>query len=878
MKLKTRTSRLLVAFVSIMLFVSRVPVSGGEVSVPPNYKEVLDNGAIVVANYMPGSSLVTVQLRVLSGLSSEGKYAGTGISHFIEHMIFRGVAEDGGPVRKTVKKLGGTINGSTGQDSAEYHITVPAENLRPAMELIVGMVMAPVFADHDIELERDVILKEMNMVNDDPGRRRIRLLFERAYRRHVYRQPIIGHRELFLSLGKKDLERYHSSVYTPERMVLGVAGGVVPAKVFEYAREVLGSYERSMVWEPSIAEEPRQLTPKKEIFGMDVDLGYLAMGFHTTDIYSPDIYPGNVTSFILGSGMDSFLYRRLVREEQLLHSVSAFNITPEYPGLFLVTGTGEPEKLDEAREVIFRVIDEIKTSGVEQRDLDRARNSVTSSYLRSHETTRSVVSSMTSSALFTGDPSFIESYLEGIRNVVKEDIGDFCEKYLNKSNSTTIYIVPEDHYREVTRIEEVETLKEIRPEDSIREKTLDNGLRLVAKRKGSLPLVSVTFASSGGLLAERAGNNGISNLTASLLLKGTEKRDERDIIPVIERMGGVISAFSGLNSIGMSMDLMSDDLEGGLEIFHDVLTGAVFPEQELDNERRKVIAAIREQDKDIFSSGIREVRRLLYGDHPYSMRPIGEVDAVEALTREDIMDFYRRKISPDGSVIAVAGDIDPGEVIGLFSEMFSSWEGRAMPEEEKVFRYADSGAVSDLSMRREQSLVAIGFPGVSIFEDEKYTLDVISVLLSGRDGILFDIIRDDEGLAYTSGAANVPQPMGGYFITYAATTAEKLERARDLIFRAINKVASGDFTDEDLEASRKRAVADHARSVEGTHPVSMSMALGELYGLGAFHHEKYPEAVDKVSREDVVRAAGAFLDSEMAVVVSVRSDFSISEI
>jgi zinc protease len=855
------------------LYLSPAAVYAVSEGVPEYHKKVMDNGATVVACYMPDSPIVTVQIRVLAGLSNEGKYAGTGISHFIEHMVFRAVGEDGvTPARKAVKALGGHINGSTGQDSSEYHITVPKEHFRKAMEIITGMVLEPVFDEVGFDTERNVILKEMNMLEDNPGRDQLRLLFGNAYRANVYKNPIIGHRELFLSLEKEDLEEYHSAVYVPDRLVVGLAGGVAPNEVFSAADDILGKYERAGAWEAFVQPEPRQVYPSKTIVGADVDIGYIALGFHSVSIYSQDLYPLNVAASVLGSGIDSLLYRRLVREKKLLHSVSAFNLTPRFPGLFIIVGTGEPGSLMDARREIFDVINGMKTKSVTAGHLMKARNMVISSYLRSHESTHGVVSAMTGSTIFTGNPHFMRGYIEGIGNVAPSDVAGMTDRYLTEKNSTVVYTVPREFEG---NFEDVE--KHARQEgtygEEMEERTLENGLKLIVRRAGVMPVVSVTFACHGGLMAEDPEENGLSNLMAALLLKETKKRREKEIVPAIEKMGGSLTAFSGLNSFGLSMSLMSGDIEKGFDIFSDVLRDPVFRDAFLEEEKRKIIAGIREREKNIFNVAVSGVRRLLYGGHPYALRPEGEVETVEKLDRAAVEDIYSRTMTPRGSVISIAGDVDVKKTMDLLSRKFSSWRARKNAHYKKDARMPDKGWMhEEISMRKNQSLVAIGFRGVTVYDERKYVLDVISALLSGKDGILFDRIRDELGLAYTSGVSNSPNVHEGYFLLYTATTDGNIDRARDGLFDALEAVIAGEVTDLEISSSKERMLVDQARSLEGVSAVSSAMALGELYGLGSTHYEEYGDRISEVTRSDVVKVAGELLDASYAAVLEIRSD------
>ncbi len=831
------------------------------------HKEVLDNGATVVARYMPESPLVTVQMRVMSGLSNEGKYAGSGISHFLEHLIFKGAhGRTSKEVRKAVKAMGGVINGSTGLDSAEYHITVPKENFEKAFSLITEMVLDLTFTDEELEKEREVILKEIKMRNDTPQSKRIQLLFSQAYRENVYKYPIIGYEENFKALTREDIEKYHKAVYTPDRLVLGVVGGVPPEAVLHTAGNVLSRYERGNAQPADVFNEPRQVDERIDDFPAEVALGYTAIGFHTTSVYSSDLYASDVLSILLGRGNDSRLHKRLVKEKQLLYSVYSGNYTPRYPGLFVITGVGDPGKMEEAREEIFKAIDELAAGKIRDEELERAKNLVVADYLRSHERIESVVSSMTSSQILTGDPAFFEKYTDEIKKVGKEDVKEMLGKYLLRDNSTTVTLLPRRFLEETAaagapgRTQEEATIT-----------TLDNGIRVVVKRRPRLPLVSVGFAVPGGLRAEDRYNNGISNFTASLLLKGTRKRSESDIVPALEGMGGSINAFSGMNSIGMTMTVMSDDLDEGLDIFEDVIKNSEFPREEIDKLRKKVLASIREQETDIFEYGMIRLRKLIYGDHPYSMRQLGEIRTVRSITRDNIVAFYRERFTPASAVICVVGDIDAGEVTEKIDKRFGKWKEEVTPIEKQGVAPLAKVELENITMRKEQALVLFGFQGLEITDNRRHALSVISSLLSGADGLLFDALREEQGLTYSSGAASVPEVDPGFFFIYAATTEENLESSRKTIIEMLKKIRAGDITAGELEAAKSQLIAQHSRALEANSALAMIMSLDELYGLGFTEYKEYPKAIKAVTMQDIKDAAREILTLYKYAVVVVHS-------
>ncbi len=891
---------------------------------------MLDNGATIVCRYVPESPLVTVQIRVLSGLSNEGEYAGSGISHFLEHLLFKGTRNmTSNDIRKKIKAMGGSINGSTGLDSAEYHITVPNEYFEKALPLLTDMVMAPAFTDGEMETERDVILKEIKLRNDDPVRRRIRLLFSQAYREHVYKFPGIGYEERLKKLSRDDILRYHRSVYTPDRIVMGIAGGVPPERALKAAKNKLKRYRKGKPWMRSVPLEPGQLDERKSVFPADVTLGYIAIGFHTTSLYSPDLYAGDVLSILLGEGRDSRLYKRLVRDKQLLYAVSSLNYTPKYPGLFVVLGIGDPDKIDQARQEILAVIDEVKTDEILDVEMERAKNIVISNYLHSHERIDDITSSMTNSQILTGDPAFFEKYVDETKKVEEEDIGQIASRYLDPGNSTTVILLPRDLWEErsikpgepVTEAgaERVDAAGPERDDvrhgplkrgdmelsggkvepraqksgapsiegsrgkvpltgtgagvkESERFVTLDNGMRLIVKRRERVPLVSVTLAALGGLRAENRSDNGISNLVSSVILKGTGKRGEAEIVPVIERMGGGISVFSGLNSVGITMDLLAEDLDKGLDVFEDVARNAVFPEKEIILQKKKIIASIKEEQTNIFENGLIRLRGTLYGDHPYAMRVSGEPGSVNSISRNEMLNFYKKHFVPGNTVVAVVGDVDVEKVTKNMKKRFNTWKGAGEPLSKKQVVPLEQIRRKDITMRKAQSLLLFGFQGVDVKDERKYALSVISSLLSGSDGLLFSALREKYGLVYASGAVSVPGLDPGYFILYAATTEENIEKAKGKILEMLKKIIAGDIADEDIESSKKWLISQDALSMETNLSFSMVTALDELYGIGFQDYKTYPEKIRSVNKDDIKRCAKEIFNLDKYALVVVHSE------
>ncbi len=853
-------------------------------------KVIFDNGAVLLSKYLPDSSIVNIQIRVLSGLSNEGKYAGSGISHFLEHVLFKGAGSMNSlEIRKAIKLMGGVSNASTGLDSAEYQITVMNKDFEKAFDLLTDIVMDPVFTEEDFATERDVILNEIRYRNDDPTNRRLKKLFAKAYSNNVYAEPIIGVEDRFLKLTSEDLKIYHAQAYAPDRVVIGVTGGISFDEALKTVEPKISKYTAKSDWDPVVAVEPIQTAPKKAIFSEEVAVGYLALGFHSTDIYSQDLYAGDVLSIIFGEGNSSRLYRELVKQKELLYSVSSFNFTPRYPGLFIVTAIGSPENLDQADKEIFNSIKRLEENGVAPEELAKAKNLVISDFLHSHEQVSNLNSIITTSEVFLKDPDFIRKYVENVNTITEEDIIVFCKKYLTEANSTVVELVPDFFAKEMgledaavaesspVSAEKVTTvaassdrvlsdaiqpsgvLKKYETEQSEAKEEqyviLKNGLRVIIKEKGDLPIVSATLAVGGGLRGETAVNNGISNLAVNLALKGTESRTEKEIIPEIENRGGTIFPFSGMNSMGINFDILSKDLDFALQLLSEVVSEAVFPAEEIRKEKSKVIAAIEEEDKSLFEAGMNSLRKTLYGKHPYSLRVLGEVDSVYGISREMLQVYYKERFAPGEAVLTVVGGVDAGKTLSLVKKYFGEWEGQGRSLPKNTVTEINKVEEKNNYIKKEQALVLYGFYGADIHSEMKYPLYVVSSILSGSDGLLFDVLREEHGLAYVAGALSSPELDKGYFAIYAATIEDGISTVRESIEDSVSKMTAGEFSEEELIASKNRIMTQQAFALQSNVSMSLTMCVNELFGEGYDEYKSYDLKINKVSHTDVSRTA-----------------------
>ena len=835
-------------------------------------KHILGNGLTVLIKPTDNEGLAAVYLKIKAGVSSENEYAGTGITHFIEHMVFKGTPEtEVGELAKNIKSYGGYINATTTLDTTTYFVIIPKEHLVEAINILSDAVMNPDFDEDEVEKERAVILNEVKLREDDPSSKVIRLLFESAYLSHPYRFPILGYEDLLKGLKRKDLAEYHRKYYTPNNSVLSIAGDIDAEEVLYEVKEVFARYPRRNFPVVSAQEEPEQIIERVSIHPAEINLGYFCIGFHSTGLLDGDIYPLDVFANIFGQGDNSRLNKVLVKEKRLLYSVSSFNYTPLYPGLFIISGVGNPENLKEAVDVIMQEIQIVKEKGVSGKEFERAKANAYTGYLKGLETVDSQASSMAQGQVFAGDPEFSRKYVDGIKGVTLPDITRVVNKYLTDNNASIVYLVPNSKSAELTeQISDKALIDGVAGES--KEAiiyTLDNGMRLILKEEHRLPLISVTLVCMGGLRAEPRGNSGKCNIMASLLLKGTKNRKESEIKGALEGLGGGISSFSGMNSFGLTLEFVSKDSGFVFDILEDVVKNPVFPEDELEKIKEITIAQIEMEEDSVFQKGILNLRREIFKGHPYENRVSGDEGYIKGIGIAEVKEFYQKVLNPGNIVISCVGDFDSDKLYEDLRARFSGIKNNGYKVVPYSYEASDIQTEQVFLMPKKEALVLVGFKGVDIKSEDRYILSVITKTMSGQGSRLFDAIREKEGLSYSQGAESVEGLDPGYIFFYVATNKQDIETVKNILEAEISKMKTEAVSDVELSDAKNSLIGTHAISMQSNNAKSFAMAIDELYGLGYDNYRHYKENIEKHTKDDIIRVTDEYFDLDEAFFVTI---------
>lgn len=827
---------------------------------------VLDNGMTVLLKEDRSAPMAAIQFWVGAGSAHEGAQLGGGLSHYLEHMIFKGTPTRGpAQISQEIADAGGEINAYTSNDRTVFHATLPAARWLVGLDVLTDAVFHPAFPEDEWAREREVILREYDMGEDDPGRVMGRLTWETAFRVHPYRVPIIGWRDILVTMDRDDLVAYHRRHYSPDNMILSVAGDLPVDEMEAAIRERLEKIPRTPRETVVIPAEPPQLAERLGRKTGPYEVTRIAWVFHATDLADADTPALDVLASAVGSGRSSLLVKRLREERRVVLDVDAWSYTPQEPGLFGIGAECEPEKETEVVAALREEVARWQTEPFDPAQIERARREVLVGAIQELSAMDGQAGAMASGEFYAGDPRHTEVYLEQVRQVAPEDLVRVARKYLRTENGSWAILAPEGEEKGSPSRGEAADLH-------IQSHTFPNGLRLLVREDPHLPMAYISAVLGGGLLAEAEGQAGIGQLTADLLTRGTSRHSAAELAALLENRAISLASFSGRNSYGLSAAGLSEDLPLMLETVAECLLDSQFPGDELEKQRALQLAAIRRALELPMTHAQQMVRDAFFPGHPYRFSTLGDPDALAALTRADLQARHRRLLGASNLVLAVFGDVDADQVRAQVEKSFAALPGVAAPKWPALPPPPDKPVRAEKRLPFKQTVLVRAWPGIATGDPREDAVSVLMDALSGLSSDLFIEVRDKRGLAYYAGATHFTGPVGGLFQIYAGTTEGGLAEVETQIAAQAERLRRDGPRDDEFSRAIEQLLTEQARARQNNAGLAQQCAIDELLGLGYLHAIGTAERLKRLTPEAVRSAAESLFAPDSTATAVVRPD------
>jgi len=872
---RTRFVFLAVITLSILLLVAHPGQSRDRL-----HQFTLENGLKVILQENRTSPVVALQVWVKTG-SADEKDDEAGMCHFIEHMIFKGTEKRKvGEMAKEIESLGGSINAYTSYDQTVYHITIASRYADIALDILSDAIQHSVFDPSELEKEREVILEEIRMGEDDPSRKLFRQTMATAFQLHPYGRPIIGYEKTIRAITRDQMLAFFKRWYTPDRIFFIAAGDFDLQEMERKARALFKEFKRPPERFPERVKEIEQKEIRSKLTFGNFKETYFQMAVPITSVTHEDTPGLDVLEQILGGGETSRLVQKVKLEKGLVHSISASAYTPKDPGLFIIGATLQAENLEKAVEEILREINRLIQEGVTAEELYRVRVNVESGLIYDRQTVQGQARKLGYYEANTGDIEFEKEYIKRISLLQSEDIRKIGEKYFKPSRWSISLLAPAEKADGLKKVSLSAVVKRTGSPPALNDKkkpllasktVLENGIRLIVKENRNIPLVSIQVSFLAGVRFEEEAQNGINQFMAVMINKGTEKQTSLEIAKKVERMAGSLGGFSGYNSFGLSFAFVSQHFDEAMNLLGEVIKHPSFDADEMEKRRRSILASIRQQEDDLDRMAFKLFRKVLYEKHPYRMDTIGTLDSVQKITQKDLKEYYGRIAVPENMVLTIVGDVDLNQVITAVQKEFGKMQkSNFKPPEIPREPPPQKTRKSEIFKEKEQAHFVLGFPGATVQSRDRYALDVLDAALSGMGGRLFYQLRDKESLAYSLAFISNVNLDPGYICVYMGTHPDKIETAIAGVLRELKKVKDEGLTGDEVERAKRYLIGNFEIGLQTNGAHASLMSMDELMGLGYEHLQRYPNEIQKVTREDVHRVAKEYFNLEAYVLAIIR--------
>ncbi|HEY5705708.1 MAG TPA: pitrilysin family protein [Terrimicrobiaceae bacterium] len=837
-------------------------------TLPANRAQVFsfDNGLTLIVEEDHSAPVASVQAWCATGSIDEGKWMGAGLSHILEHMLFKGTQDrKAGDIARQIQDRGGYINAYTSFDRTVFWIDVPADGVSEAVAILSDAMTNSTLPEDEYVKEQEVIRREFAMGFDDPGRQSSQLMLRTVFSESPFRHPVIGYLDVYNKLKRDDVMAYYKTRYAPNNLTFVVAGDVDAKKVRQQLEELFKNYSRQALEPVYVASEPEQIGRREAHEEFPTELTRLSLAWRLPGLTHPDTPALELLGDVLGSGRSSILNRELREKQHIVHSISAGMFSLQTDGVLVIQALCEPAERSAVEKEALAAVERIKESGGTQAELDKARRAMLANQLSGLATARGKASDLGSNWLLTRNPNFSKDYLDAISRVTTADIKRVAREYLRSNRLSVTSLNPPGSLVGVNRAGSEAIASEVK------RFVLPNGLRLLVREDGRLPLVSIYAAFRGGLLAETPENNGITRLLSRTILKGTKSRTAAQLAEQIESAGGRFGGDSGNNSFSVNVDVMKPDLALGLNILADVLQNPIFPDKDVELEKAAQIAAIKAEDEQITAVARNVMREKLFGTHPYALRGSGRPESVGKITSADLQAFQNDYVVARNGVIAVFGDVKAEEVLALVAKDFGAMPSGKLALSEPPQPVAPSSPINaHEELNKQQAVVMIGYPGSDILSPDRTALDLLSEASNDLGSRFFNRIREQLGLAYFVGAGNFSGLAPGSFVFYLGTDPKKVGTVTAEFQDEIGGLSRDGLTEDELFRAKKKLLGAEAIRNQSNSSFAASVAVDELVGLGFDNYLKRKAQVESVTIDDVRRVAAKYFGTPSRVEVIVR--------
>lgn len=836
----------------------------------------LNNGMRVLIKEIPHYPLVLLLPWINVGSNNESDDI-AGISHFIEHLLFKGTRKRGkGQLAEEIESLGGHFNAFTSNCFTAYYVLVPSQNFSKALNIQFDQVKNPSFPQDEIDRERRVVLEEIRIYKDIPIEQMIDNLNRTAFGKHRNGRPVIGYKEVIEGVNRDRILSYYSNYYKPNNASLIICGDIKADKIRSQIEKVYGSWQKSKVKIDHSPDEPTQKDLHTVSKVMDIQENFVGLGFKIPEYMHPDIIGLEVLQYLLVEcGESAVLVKSLKNEKQLLTTIHSYLSSDTAPGLFNIYGIQNIKKFpNEAVTALLEQIELLKERRFTPLELEKARNHVLREFVSGIEDISQYGVKLGEYNCY-GDYHLIEEYADKVQKVSVEEIKRLLNKYFTLENLTISELLPKETKGSTLVKKDIEksfvpTKKRVefkKKKISVKE---CKGYKLILEQRHYIPKVATIILFKSGSAYEDKDNNGISQVMVESLFEGTKSRTAEEIALELDKTGTSIERKCEKEYCYLLVETLPHYFQLSMGIILDSLINPIFPKQEVEKQKENVITNLHtmEDMPIIFSHSFFD--SIYFGDHPYGLCEFGSEEATRKISRSDVVKWHEKFILNGDIIISTIGDTTEEEIISVADKYLSKLKRKAL-EQIAGFKHERRGRFGEKTQEREQSHLVIG-GAIPSYGHSKPEFDIIRQTLGGMSGRLFKQLRDEESLAYAVYPLQKRFSQTGVLGVYIGTKPEQEETAKKGILRELQNIKKKTPTSKEITRAKNTCLSTYLVESQNFGHSALRYAVQENYGRSALKISNYPEEIEKVSDEQLKKVIKRYIKPEETTVAIIHGE------
>lgn len=830
----------------------------------------------------------------------------TGFAHLFEHMMFAATRHiPRGEADRLLEAAGATdSNGSTDYDRTNYYDTVPSNQLELALWVHADRMgyLLDVLDQAALSNQQDVVRNERRQSVENRPYGIVEEALNHALfpRNHPYYASVIGSHADIQNAKLADVRDFFTRYYGPNNASIVIAGDIDKAKTRALVTKYFGTFKRSApVAKPEVATPP--ITRERRLSVADrIELPRIYMAWLTPPAYQPGDAELAVTAQILAGGKAGRLYKSLVYERQIAQDTSAAQNSNALTSTFVIDVTARPgHEAAELETAIDAELKALRDNGPSDQEVERARNTIETAMLTSIEKLggAGLANQVNQYNQYTGDPGYLPKDIARLRRVSAADVQRVARSWLQPNARVVVAAVPgkpepgPDPAAQPAKagakkiaasgINRDEAWRRQPPKPGPAPKfalprgesfQLPNGLRVIHHYNPALPLVAAELVVRSGSDANPDDEPGLSGFTAQMLQEGTATRSAPRIADEIAQLGAFLGSASGTDSSTVSLLSLRSTFPQALEVLADVVQHPAFPTAEVERQRAARIGALTQQrDNPEAVAAVASAGALYGAKHPYGYGQLGTEQAIRAVTRDNLYQFWRRHYVPANAALIVSGDITLDDLRALATARFGGWP-RMLPS--PVLMGDPEGTRARLVMVDKPGAPQTALRVTQLATNRKTpdypALQVMNAALGGLFSSRINLnLREDKGYSYGVFSNFRYDRTQGPFIIAGSVRTDATGASIAEIFKEVRAIRAKALPPGELAGARDSQVYSLPGQFETNSAIGASLAETWIFDLPQDYWQTQPEQFRRVTAAQVQAAAGKYLAPEQMKVIAV---------